>query len=399
MVLGAPRLLTILLLLLFQAAPCVLGLGHGHGQTYRRSSSLRAGAHPTGVPWRTHDNALYYGDSVFRLKGVNWNGIESDCRAVHGLWENPIDFYMDILQAHAFNALRLPVSYEVMRDLTLPVTSGCVFKEPGASAMSVDCFLHSLLDNARRRGMFVLFDLHTIEGKITEYPWTDRVSEDMVVEAWVAFAKSVAMHPAVMGLEIKNEPHGNCTTTEFHRHAAKVIVAILEAVPAFPGVFFIDGTSFSPVDGTKAPWGGTFEALSASCQDDALCRLDMDEKLVFAPHVYGPDVRGSVALNEDQATFDRRFGFMGRHPFFNQSAIVVTEFGGYMAKGSADYQYFEQWRQYMECANLTTGAFFWTLPPSSDDTGGFIVADWRTPDSQKTAFLKLLQPSPSQLSY
>lgn len=389
------------------------------------SSSLRhrrqqARATATEQPaWRSHDGKLFYGNDVFHLKGVNWNGIESDCRVVHGLWANSLDFYMDILETHRFNAIRLPISYEVMGRPELPVDQGCVSQEPEAWDMNAHTFLRHLMDTFHRRGMFVLLDLHSIEGQITELPWTASVSEDQVVDAWVMFARTFAMHPAVMGLEIKNEPHGPCSTADFHRHAARVITAILEAVPSFRGTFFIDGTSESMVDpahakdddddsgegggeggegggGSKAPpWGGTFEMIARKCEEDALCRLGLDDRLVFAPHVYGPDVRGPPASCEDWVVFDRRFGFLQKHPFFNQSAIVATEFGGKMLEGSPDSAYFESWQGYMDHANLTAGAFFWTLPPTSDDTGGFIMNDWRSVDVHKARFLDLLQPSPS----
>lgn len=409
MIVGRPLLFAIGCLF-FHALRCVVG------QTSLPNRSLRQrqrGAvatdaashhdpHPSGPVWRSRGGKLYYGDDVFELKGVNWNGIESDCRVVHGLWENPLDFYMDILEAYRFNAIRLPISYEVMIRPELAVNSGCVTKEPGASAMKAHAFLQKLMNMLQRRGMFVLLDLHSIGGQITELPWTASVSENDVVDAWVVFARTFALHPAVMGLEIKNEPHGPCTTADFHRHAARVITAILEAVPSFNGTFFIDGTQQDGEgngdDGLKSPWGGTFEMMVRLCEEDALCRLGLDDRLVFAPHVYGPDVRGSVVSCEGGAVFDRRFGFLQNHPFFNQSAIVVTEFGGNMVAGGEDLAYFERWREYMAGANLTAGAFFWTLPPSSDDTGGFIMNDWRSVDPTKAAFLDTIQRSPSRIS-
>ena len=55
----------------------------------------------------------------------------------------------------------------------------------------------------------------------------------------------------------------------------------------YDGLYFIDGTATSGID--HPPWGGSFESIAARCEDDALCVLGMPERLVFAPHVYGPD--------------------------------------------------------------------------------------------------------------
>eukprot|EP00624_Nannochloropsis_granulata_P007100 evm.model.NODE_6271_length_19919_cov_71.801147.1 len=235
--------------------------------------------------WNTRDNKLFYSDQVFQLKGINWNGFESDCNVVHGLWLSPLKHYLDILQEQQFNALRIPLSFEIMETLDQVVKRDCSTSEPEILAdMAVRQYLSVFLDHLNARGMSVLFDLHTIAGQITEFPWTDDVSEDRVVAAWVNFAEAFGKHPAVMGFEIKNEPHGSCSTDTFHHHCARVIRAIGER---FEGLYFIDGTTQSLED--KPPWGGSFEMISNDCDEDPLCQLGMLDRIVFAPHVYGPD--------------------------------------------------------------------------------------------------------------
>lgn len=343
--------------------------------------------------WTTRNNKLYLGNQTFVLKGMNWNGAESDCKVIHGLWANSLNHYLDLLQDNGFNAVRFPMPFESMDNLDTVMNPACVTAESGIYAdMTVGAFLPLLLDNLQSRGMFALFDLHTIGGVITEFPWTDQVTEDMVLNAWSNFGDAVGKHPAVMGFELKNEPHGECSTEEFHKHCAKIITRLDDGGKGFKGLYFIDGTAFHE---QTAPWGGTFEGITTECDGDELCKLNKSEKIVFAPHVYGPDVRGDVALTEDHTTFERRFGFLKHHAFFNGSAIVVTEFGGHMRDPSADFQYFERWKQYMKDADLTAGSFFWTLPPSSADTGGVLNDDWKTIDKRKLDFLESIQPLPS----
>ena len=291
---------------------------------------------PAVVPWRTADNAVTRGGEGFRLKGINWNGIESDCRIVHGLWEHGLDHYLDILEKHRFNAVRLPVPYEVMADPKLTVKPECTTADRPYE--SVHEFLTMFLDKAWKRRIFVLFDLHSVEGAITEYPWSPNVSEAQIVDAWGSFAQRYAAYPAVMGLEIRNEPHGAVTTSEFHRHCRAVIDRVLAVAPGFDGLFFVSGTTDSPVDGDKAPWGGSLEMLPRRCEEDALCQLGLEDRIVFCPHVYGPDVRSpETTAGEGPPTFERRFGFLRDHPIFNGSAIVVTEFGGHMRESDGVY--------------------------------------------------------------
>lgn len=339
--------------------------------------------------WSSRHGRLYYGSKPFQLKGINWHGMESDCRVVHGLWKHPLSFYLNIVESQEFNAIRVPLSFEVMEDLDLSANMGCAQSEPLVTeGTTVSQFLDFLLEEAQKRNMFVLFDLHSIGGQITEMPWTASVSEDRVVGAWRNFADRFGRHPAILGLEVKNEPHGPISTTDFHEHCAKVIEGIGDL---FQGLYFIDGTASSTVD--HPPWGGTFEGISGTCEEDPLCRLGMGSRLVFAPHVYGPDVRGEQVSVEDDETFERRFGFLTNHAFFNTSAIVVTEFGGFMRE--EDQSYFERWKAFVEKKNLSTGAFFWTLPPNSADTGGILLDDYETLNKQKLDFLHSLQPFPS----
>ena len=348
--------------------------------------------------WTTSGHQLFLGNETFRLKGINWNGVESDCRVVHGLWENSVDFYLDLLTLHDFNALRIPVPFEVMEDLSLPLKPSCVSADPFFSPdTNVGTFLRWFLAKAKDRGMFVVFDLHTIQGQITESVFTAEVSEDRIMRAWANFAETFGGTSNVMGFEIKNEPHGVLSTPAFHDHCAKVIARVLDKTPLFHGLFFIDGTSMSSVDGNAAPWGGTFESISNLCSDDALCAMNIPGKLVFSPHVYGPDVRGTTALGEDEHTLFRRFGFIKTHEFFNESAIVVTEFGGKMVEGSSDHAFFDTWLAYINDHGLNAGAFFWTFPPTSFDTGGLLMDDFATLDPVKLAFLHNVQPHPTHV--
>jgi hypothetical protein len=63
----------------------------------------------------THGNTTYrsehgmitrFGED-YRVQGVNFNGIESDCRAPLGLWERDLGFFLDFLVETGFNSIRV----------------------------------------------------------------------------------------------------------------------------------------------------------------------------------------------------------------------------------------------------------------------------------------------------
>ena len=86
--------------------------------------ALRGGGkHSLQRSWKTKQNKLVYNDQEFRLKGINWNGFESDCNVVHGLWLSPLHHYSDILHEQNFNALRIPFQFQRIREGLAPVDS------------------------------------------------------------------------------------------------------------------------------------------------------------------------------------------------------------------------------------------------------------------------------------
>ena len=63
------------------------------------------------------DGSLFVNGVPLSIKGVNWFGSESYGGPPGGLTVHTIDFYLDFLQEHRFNALRLLFNHQsVMRD-------------------------------------------------------------------------------------------------------------------------------------------------------------------------------------------------------------------------------------------------------------------------------------------
>ena len=63
------------------------------------------------------DGSLFVNGVPLSIKGVNWFGSDSYGGPPGGLTEHTIDFYLDFLQEHKFNALRLLFNHQsVMRD-------------------------------------------------------------------------------------------------------------------------------------------------------------------------------------------------------------------------------------------------------------------------------------------
>lgn len=360
---------------------------------------------PSNTTWRTQNRRILYRGQPVILRGINFHGVESECRVTHGLWKHPLSFYMDLLQNHKFNAVRVPLSYEVMSDLTQEIDAQCL--SPAATeelesryVRTVGEYLGVFMDMAWERGMVTLFDLHTINGTITEYPWTKTVHERDVLLAWANVAEHFSDHPGLLGFEVKNEPHGTMRMEEFDQHCARVIWQVRQQVgDRFQGLWFIGGVQVE--DG---PWGGTIgdigrpTTLENITHPSILCTMNVTDRIVFSPHVYGPDVRGPRVASEGWDVMERRFGYLyNRSNHWNQSVILATEIGGFL--GPDDLRYYERWRDYVQTYGMDQGSFWWTLPETSKDTGGLLIGpDWSEVDPVKMKFIESLHPNPTLFS-
>jgi endoglucanase len=315
---------------------------------------------PSRAAWSTDNRVITHNGAPFVVKGIAMNGLESGCRVPLGLDRRPLSWHLDTMVANGLNALRLPVPFEAMADLSLPILC---WQPEFPSGTGVGDVIQRFLDEAQKRSLVVVLDLHTIGGGITPFPWTDSVGENRVVDAWVNVMRRFGQHPALMGIEIKNEPHHECSTREFFMHCARVIRAVEPT--GFKGIYFISG-----VQTNGGPWGGGFDM--DGLRDSSLPSLDIMKRLVLNPHVYGPSVRGGQALGDTAASWEGVYGFVtSSQTPWDHAAVVVTEWGGKM--GYDDLDYYGRWADWhVNTKGFAGGGFYWTFGPFSDDTGGLV---------------------------
>ena len=79
-----------------------------------RSRRMPAGV-ATGRPlleFSSRDGSLWVNGAPLILKGINWYGFETEQGAVHGLYAQPISYFMELLSSNEFNAVRLPLDLD-----------------------------------------------------------------------------------------------------------------------------------------------------------------------------------------------------------------------------------------------------------------------------------------------
>lgn len=86
-----------------------------------------------------------------------------------------------------------------------------------------------------------------------------------------------------------------------------------------------------------------------------------------------------------EAIWDDHFG----DAVASGAAVVVGEFGGRNA--GIDARWHTAFVDYM--ATNGFGSFYWCVNPTSNDTAGFLLDDWRTVDKRKAATLSAVDSS------
>lgn len=320
-------------------------------------------------------------NNVLHLKGINYFGFETSCNIVHGLWKHNIDFYLDILHDNKFNFIRLPIAYESAINLETPINNHCVTEDKTFQDITVKEGIHIIFEKMKDRHMFMLLDIHTLNNIITEkpygYDYNNKYHTDFS-EGIINLIKEYNKHENLLGIDIKNEPHGDITFEEWESLVDLMIDKVETKVENFRGVYFVEGVQQPP----SSAWGGSFSTLP----DNSF--LINNEKIVFSPHVYGFSVRGDIALKEGTDDWEHAFGYLSMY----NNAIVIGEFGGRFDKLDKGYHY--RLLDYLKYKKITSTAF-WCLNPNSGDTHGLLLDDWTMINYDKLLFLEKLQSNPT----
>lgn len=331
--------------------------------------------------YTSRNQTILYEDKIeVRIKGINYFGFESDCRAPQGLWIHDLDFYLDFVKENNFNAIRVPFSYEMALHLDDPPKWECVTQvQDQHCKSSVGNMMECFFIKAIQRGMFILLDFHTINGMITDTPYGDLQQHDFLY-AWDLILERFVNYPNLLGIDIKNEPHGITTWKQWGNVINTTIDHIQKRFPTFKGLYFIEGVE------QDSCWGGSFKQMTHN--------FKQPHHIVFSPHVYGVSVTHDKEKSGSFSQFESWFGFL--HKKYDQ-AIVIGEAGGSF-NTQEDIEWHYRYSQYLKSIHQTSN-FYFCLNPDSLDTGGLLGDDWTTPNDAKLQFLADLQPNPSWVDF
>lgn len=342
--------------------------------------------------YRVQNGRIYdENNQEIQLRGVNWFGFQqAGDYVVHGLWARNWRSQIKQIKQTGFNAVRLPFCQTTLRNVTPGSISYNLNPElQGKKSLEL---LDLVVNELSSEGIYVLLDHHTQDCSTLNQLWyTNDYSEQQWLDDLAFVAARYKNVPRVIGIDIKNEPHGVATwgtgnpATDWKMAAEKASNKILAVAPEM--LIFVEGIEDNPSCSTYGHWwGGNFEPLN--CYP---LNIPAD-RLVLSPHVYGPDVYNQTYFNDPNfpnnlpAIWDLHFG-----QFSPQYAVVIGEFGGKYGHGGdpRDVVWQNKIVDYLIQKNMRS-SFYWSWNPNSTDTGGILQNDWQTVWQDKVDLLHRL---------
>jgi len=248
--------------------------------------------------WHTRGNKILDSqNNPVRIAGVTWSGFEAPDAVVHGLWAQDYKSILKAIRQNGYNSIRIPYSNQMVEANPKPVnisfsnSTGPINTDlQGLTSLEI---LDKIVDFAGAIGLRVILDNHRSEAGTSAEAnglwYTKEFPEQAWISDWVALARRYRNKPAVVGMDLRNEPHnagygGSCwgcgtTANDWRLAAQRAGNAILAMNPRL--LIFVEGTDC--YKGECYWWGGNL--LGAG---EFPVVLKVPHRLVYSAHDFGP---------------------------------------------------------------------------------------------------------------
>ncbi len=326
----------------------------------------------------------------YTIRGIAWFGMETSSCAPHGLDTITLAGGMQHIKQMGFTTVRLPFSNQCL------AASGVtgVSADPSLAGLTPLQVMDHVVASAKSAGLDVILDQHRPDsGGQSELWYTSQYPESRWISDWRMLAKRYASDPAVIGVDLHNEPHGAATwgtgaaTTDWRAAAERGGNAVLAENPNL--LVLVEGIDHE-ADGSGTWWGGALGLVG-----NAPVRLSVANRVVYSPHDYPSTIYGQSWFSASNypanlpGIWDAHWGYLAKKDI---APVLVGEFGTKF-ETTSDKQWLNTLVGYLSSTGISSS--FWAFNPNSGDTGGIVKSDWVTPEQAKLdALAPILHPSP-----
>jgi endoglucanase len=348
-------------------------------------------ASPAGSGYSASNNKIFKSGREIKLRGISWFGAETETYTFHGLWSRNWKEMITQIKSSGFNSVRVPFCPTTLKGVSTNSIEYSLNNDLiGKNSLQV---MDTVLEEMDRQQLYILMDHHRPDcQEISPLWYISGYSENDWIEDLKFVAARYRNLEYFMGMDIKNEPHGNATwgvgnaATDWNIAAEKAGREVLSVNSNL--LIFVQGVQENPTCSSNiGHWmGGNMEPLN--CTPISSSSIPAN-KLVLSPHVYGPDVYPQGYFND--ANYPR-----------NLIEIWETHFGQFVQKGytivpgewGGQYGYADPrdkaWQDAMVEYFMQKGicnSYYWSWNPNSTDTGGILLDDWRSVRNDKLQML------------
>ena len=338
----------------------------------------------------TIDNGIIYDNKHqrFNLSGLSWFGFETQDFVINGLWEHPVDFYLDLIKESGVNTLRIPYSSEWIKyNYDLYPYDGFVSADPNCQHKKSIEILDYLFKLAEERDIKIMLDLHRLHKEYISELWyspTDNMfTSETYFETWFAILDRYHKHKNLIAIDLLNEPHGIATWgnsnpgTDWNHFVESAIPKFEERYPNNTWLYLVEGIG----------WG---KDLSQVQYFPINIPDSVKGRLVYSAHSYGKSVVSNIDIYNVYQLYqdwDNSFGYLAHMGI----SYIIGEYGGIT---DLDAPWMTTFANYLIKNNMRN-TFFWSLGPNSGDVHGLLLDDWTTVDQFKLSIIHKLQPNPT----
>ena len=350
------------------------------------------------------------------LTGLNWFGYNTGTNTFDGLWNSQLAPTVKAIADHGFNLIRVPISAELINQWAAgeyPRANYNNAYNTELNSMNSQEIFDYFLALAEENGIKVMPDIHSAEtnasGHNVNLWYTDKVKVNDYYHALEWMAARYKDNDTIIAFDLKNEPHGkpyegdgaaiwnDSKKANNWKYVAETAAA--KVLAKNPNVLIlVEGIEIYPVDIKKNKdysskndkdyyfnwWGGNLRGVA----DYPVDLGKYQDKLVYSPHDYGPTVYEQPWF-EGKYTYDSLMKDCWHDNWFyiyeeNIAPLLIGEWGGFMREPNLTWMTYM--RQLIKKYHLNHT--FWCLNANSGDTGGLLLDDFTTWDTEKYNFVK-----------
>ena len=315
------------------------------------------------------------------VAGIAWAGMEGPNGVPAGLDQKSYRVILQTVKAMGYNVVRIPFNTESIQPGFQPRGIDPRLNPDLVGLTSIDV-LDRIVAECGALGLKVILDRHRITPWSVPPLWFDAGhSEDQWIADWVRLARHYDGNPAVVGVDLQNEPYGATWGTgdpriDWRRAATRAGDAVLDANPNL--LVFVQGIG---TDGAAPTYwyGGELRGVRR-----VPITLSHPDRLVYSPHEYGPSVYPEKWFGVPEypsnlpAIWNAHWGFIVQDGI---APVVVGEMGapevGYDAGGTWQRVFLS----FLDRQHI--GFIAWALNPGMTDTGSVFNPDWHTVDGAR----------------